>query len=160
LRRHLRRALAAVRGWWARRAPQEADEQRVLAALLAGSAPERWALFGAESAGWRHLEPVLSARLLVAAEQRASCRRTEREELAWLAVLLLLRLREGELAEGLQRNLLGQAFLLLAELSLDAGEAAAARRRLRLAHSFLATGTRSPGLRARYERLCVQSRDL
>jgi hypothetical protein len=124
----------------------ERAERRVVAELVALPAAELWARFGRDADNWMVLEPVLSARLLVVAQQRARDGVVGAEPLAWLVVALLERQPAGRLAESLQRDLLAEAFLLLSELALAAGDAATGRQRLRLAKVFASTGSGSPHL--------------
>jgi hypothetical protein len=130
----------------------ERAERRVLAELLALPASELWARFGRDAESWTVLEPVLSARLLVAAQQRARAGVAGAEPLAWLVVLRASQLPAGSLAESLQRDFLAEALLVLAELALAAGDAGTTRRRLRLAKTFAATGSGSQRLSGELER--------
>ena len=129
----------------------ELAERRVLAELLALPPAKLWARYGAEVEAWGQLEPVLSTRLLGAAQERASEGLESAELLAWLVVGLVQRQSAGRLAEGLQRDVLADAFLLLAELRLAAGDAATGRSRLRLAKTFAATGSGSKRLQGNLE---------
>jgi hypothetical protein len=130
-------------------AGQIATETRLLAELLALPAGELWRRFGTEAEVWEETEPLLTLDLLEVVKKRAQLGEPEATELAWLVVLLALRLRSGQLREDLQRDLIARALLELTELRWEAGDDAGGERLLRLAGVLAASGSRSLSLRGR-----------
>jgi hypothetical protein len=132
-------------------AGQIATEARLLAELLALPAGELWRRFGTESEAWTEAEPLLTLDLLEVVRKQAKLGEAEATELAWLLVLLALRLRSGQLREEFQRDLIADGLLVLAVLRRKAGDDAGGGRLLRLAAVLAASGSRSPSLRRRLE---------
>jgi hypothetical protein len=129
-------------------AGQIATETRLLAELLALPAGELWRRFGTEAEVWEETEPLLTLDLLEVVKKRAQLGEPEATELAWLVVLLALRLRSGQLREDLQRDLIAEGLLALAELRWEAGDDAGGGRLLRLGQLLAASGSRGAATRA------------